>query len=215
MLENCLPESLCRIFMDQQIEGDGDRVQNMLAFLEKCEFVVLDEAHYFTADTTFNPAAEKSFERLLRLLGKTCLIFMTATPDNLKPLLDFSLEIINASHMAEWEKCKEKIEIIKEKFIFGEDGADELSLSEKIEAQDRYMESIEYRTGEFEIPQPELFDYEIIGEGNQNYSYVRLNFYDSNDKLFDLIIHSAKSKKWLIFVNSKKEGQKLEKKIQD
>lgn len=215
MLENSLLESPTKIFTYQSIEGDGKNLKKILEYLESCEYIVLDEVHYFASDVSFNPAAEKSFQRLISLLGKTCLIFMTATPDNFKIILKQCLEIININQKERWEARMKQLDERRENFIYGGKDLCKLSLNKIVSMEEEYKFSDEYRSGEFEIePPPEPFLYEEMWENNPDYGYVNLNFYNSNESLLDIIIQSKRSEKWLVFVNTKKEGCKLEKKLQ-
>lgn len=212
MLANYLLASPLQVYTYQQLEGDGYAVKKILDEISSYEYLVLDEAHYFLGDVGFNPAAEKSFERLLRLTGKVCLIFMTATPDKLKHLLDESLKIINAGRVADWERHKEKVEEQKLRFIYG--NIQKLSLSETMRLEESFKKSEEFRSGEFEIePAPEPYIYEEVGENHPDYSWADLCFYSSFDAIADIIIQSKKSEKWIVFVNSKKEGRKMEKRL--
>ena len=58
----------------------------------------------------------------------------------------------------------------------------------------------------------------IIGEESKSYSmktdysYVDFNYFRENEELIDLVNHSGKEK-WLIFVDSKKEGKKIKSKL--
>lgn len=73
------------------------------------------------------------------------------------------------------------------------------------------MENIE-KTIKNDIPEENIFSYEI----NTDYSYIHLNVLKSKSMLKEKIEETVKSKrsnKWLIFVDSIKEGEKLKEEI--
>ena len=102
MLENNLTVSPVKIMTYQQIESDQDK--KILDYLENCEFVVLDEARYLVNDVLFNPSDERSFLKLMGLVDRTCLILMTATPGNLRLLLDGYLDWWNQKRADEYSQ---------------------------------------------------------------------------------------------------------------
>lgn len=210
MLENNLTVSPVKIMTYQQIESDQDK--KILDYLENCEFVVLDEAHYLVSDIRFNPAAQKSFLKLMGLMDKTCLLLMTATPGNLRLLLDEYLDWWNQKREDEYsQKSAEYKEREAQHISDLSDG----SLSGDVEALESYHESELYEDGWFDPdPPPEPYHYKVIGQPIQDYSYVTLNCYSSQEDLINEIINSPQRQKWLIFVALKKEEKELKKEIE-
>lgn len=54
---------------------------------EDFKYVVIDEAHFFLADAKFNEYTDKILEKILSAFQTAIKIFMTATPDEIKPLI--------------------------------------------------------------------------------------------------------------------------------
>lgn len=54
---------------------------------EDFKYVVIDEAHFFVADAKFNEYTDKILEKILSAFQTAIKIFMTATPDEIKPLI--------------------------------------------------------------------------------------------------------------------------------
>lgn len=239
MLKNMVPETPLDIYTYQHFESDGfDTEKEVNEFLKKYKYIIADEAHYFCSDPLFNPAAEKSLRFLMNLIGETCVIFLTATPKNLIPILDNVLERINASRMKEWEdECRgidenkdEKINEYLQSICPDGDyafmdfvDAYEASKDDSFFPKKYSSESSEdgsYTWEEYpslyEYPlKPEPYDYQLIEENNPDYEYINLTFYDSKEGILKTIIDSNKAKKWLIFVNTKKEGANLKKELQE
>lgn len=213
MFENHLEASPIRVFSYQELEQSGRKVEKKLEYLETCEFIVCDEAAYWVFDSVFNPAAEKSFLRIMRLMGKASLLWMTATPGSLKILLDGYINLVNKQRQEEWEKRCNEMESRKNDYLYY-DKADE-SFAEYAELLADYPESEECESGIFDPgSKPKPYSYESITQSVQDYSYVKLNRYDSQKKLLEIITNSPKREKWLIYVHTRKEGHKLKKEIE-
>ncbi|CAK7038886.1 DEAD/DEAH box helicase family protein [Phascolarctobacterium sp.] len=54
---------------------------------EDFKYVVVDEAHFFVADAKFNEYTDKILEKILSAFQTAIKIFMTATPEEIKPLI--------------------------------------------------------------------------------------------------------------------------------
>lgn len=77
---------LIRIFTYQELESSSpDSWQHQC--VQDADYIVCDEAHYFLADSTFNPGTVKSFDLIMELLPDIITIFMTATPTKIMPVI--------------------------------------------------------------------------------------------------------------------------------
>ncbi len=237
MLENYIDTSPLRIFTYQSLEQDNEKAEKTIKYLEECEYVIADEGHYYCSDPLFNPSAEKSLEYLVKLIGKVCIIFLTATPKNLIPILDTKLEVLNEQCMQAWEKdCENKQEerhkhIVRDylPLIYAPVYEDDIDNSDSnnceddecsssntlpypltvyVEAEELYAEeeSEEDKSYYEPEPQPTPYNYQLIEENNPDYGYVTLTFYESVEELLKLIVDSPRTKKWLVFVNTKKKA---------
>ena len=240
IFRNNLYESPLNIYTYQELEQDGKKTKEKLEYLETCEFVVCDEAAYWVFDSSFNPAAEKSFLMLMGLIGKTSLIMMTATPKRLKTFLDEYLDSVNRQRQEEWKKYyMEWLKQLSDYVFYSPDEANgswvkyAKLLENYPELLKHYSELREYEENlcetdsESELPivglvnkpendpdpEPEPYSYKLISQQNQDYAYVKLNCYSSQKKLLEMIIESPKREKWLIFVNTRKDGKKLKNEI--
>lgn len=52
-------------------------------------FVVFDEAHFFCSDSTFNAETSRILQTLLDKFRNVCRIYITATPEEVKPIIAF------------------------------------------------------------------------------------------------------------------------------
>lgn len=137
------------------------------------EFVVFDEVHFFTADSTFNAETSSMLRMFMRAFGKSRRIYMTATPEEIKPIIaleEYQLNIERAALLP--------VEPVLSSII------------------------------EYKFP----VDYK---------SRVKLHFFDgaydkkASDSVWPDIVEAIKNdksnQKWLIFVNDKSFGAKLQK----
>lgn len=242
MFENHLTESPISFFTYQELEGNGDRIEKKLDYLANAEFVVLDEVHYFVSDGLFNPAVEKSFSLLMSLIGKVCLVLMTATPTGIQPLLDRYISTINEERLEEWKrKCDDIREQAKEgeyDFYFlnlesfenkckklahfkskhddiYQQAEDWLKEMERLDFFDECNDDLPNLDWECECPQkPKVYGYELVSGGVPDYSCIQLHTYRTQDELINIIVDSAQREKWLIFVATKRAGKKLKRKLE-
>jgi len=55
----------------------GEKINN------KWDYIVCDECHYWFADSVFNNGSYYSYKWVMEQIGKSCILFMTATEDNI------------------------------------------------------------------------------------------------------------------------------------
>lgn len=210
VFENYCRNNPIHVFTYQELESSRKRREDILDCLKQCTYVVLDEVHYFASDSTFSPETEVSFVELMNLIGKTCLVMMSATPGGFQGVLDFYLKGLNEDNRQKWE---ESWRVYKENHVYGKPSC-KMGLAEIMEAEE------EYETREFSEemylepdPEPEVLEYEVMEVGQPDYSYVNLNYYDTPGELVNVILGSNKKEKWLVFVNSCNEGRSMKEEI--
>ncbi len=92
------------VFTYQEIESaPPDSWQHQC--IQDAQFLICDEAHYFRADSTFNPGTAKSFELVTGLLPGKITIFMTATPGKIMPAILEKAEHDYQEQKARWDEA--------------------------------------------------------------------------------------------------------------
>lgn len=210
LFKNAYRSRLIQVFTYQELETSKEKREYILSYLQKCTYVVLDEVHYFASDSTFSPETEVSFVELMSLIGKKCLVMMSATPGGFQEILDFYLQRVNEENRKRWE---ESWQVYMEEHVYGRPCC-EMGIAEIMEAEEEY--AIRGFGEEMYLepdPEPEILEYEVMEVGQADYSYVTLNFYDNLEDMVNVIADSNKSEKWLVNVNSCNEGRRLKEKI--
>ena len=104
VFKNAYCSELIQIFTYQELEKSKERREYILSCIQTCAYVALDEVHYFASDSTFSPETEVSFMELMNLIGKKCLVMMSATPGGFQGILDFYLKGLNEENRQRWEE---------------------------------------------------------------------------------------------------------------
>ncbi len=193
-------------FVEDLIRFDNLYITTYQGVLDKLEkytfedigFVVFDEAHFFLSDSTFNSETDLIWTQLLYKFPNAQKIYMSATTKDLVRLID-------VIEYAVYKRIRDIADIIyfdlHEKHLMVSDEIDEQLHTHII------SEIIEYQFQE-------------------DFSNINLHFYDSQEYLEELIVKDAKEdekkdekdegkNKWLIFVGSKEDGNKLKKDFKD
>lgn len=210
-LRQGIKRGVIRCFTYQELEQDGKRAAKCWEYIASSSFVVVDEAAYFTLDSSFSGTVEKSFRKLMSLVGKTCLIFMTATPERLKKLLDRQMETLNRDIRSEWEARKQEREKAMFSDYFLKHGGKKGRLCDYMAAYE-YYEQNEVERMEYEVDEPNRVGYVEVGEP-ADYSYITLYFYQGSDELISIIARAAPREKFLIVQNSKAANENLKKEL--
>ena len=210
VFKNAYCSELIQIFTYQELEKSKERREYILSCIQTCAYVALDEVHYFASDSTFSPETEVSFMELMNLIGKKCLVMMSATPGGFQGILDFYLKGLNEENRQRWE---ESWQIYKEDYVYGRSSC-KMGLVEMMEAEEEYaMREFDEEMYLEPDPEPEILKYEVMEVGQPDYSYVNLNYYDTPEELTNVIVNSNKKEKWLVFVNTCNEGRSMKENI--
>lgn len=202
-----------QIFTYQELEMSG-RNSWKHRCVQEARYVVCDEAHYFLTDSMFNPGTSKSFELIMGMIPTKITIFMTATPNKIKPVIAGRAENDYQERKMVWEedetRRKQRNEQVKyESCRYREDGS-ECDLSEFGERLEAYEGSIQEMQEALE-PSPEPVNSRLI-----EYSLSRTltdnlipHFFNEVEDLKEVIKGGSFNGKWLIFVSSKRIGKDL------
>lgn len=86
-LRNLYDHSLL-IITYQNLESElANNLECTLKKLDKYDIIIADEIHYILKDATFNPSTRLSAETLLMYLAQKTRYFLSATMENLKPII--------------------------------------------------------------------------------------------------------------------------------
>ena len=144
-------------------------------------YVVFDEVHFFLNDAPFNAYTELIFHRLIHAAQYRKRIYMTATPDNILPLIneyEQSTQIMNIRLSPEFlEVCQT--------------------------SQSKFKEIATRRNVSFEAP-VHVYTFK------RDYSKYRITFFTNWDHLYANLQHASATNKWLCFVNNKDHQLKIQ-----
>ena len=161
---------------------------NMKQYM-KYDCVVCDECHYFLSDSNYNTDTALSFRWIYDYFSKKIKIFMSATIDDIKLYIK-AYDIIRAKK--------------QEQYKYNYIGFD--ILNKIVEDANSFKEL--YRGMIFD--KHNYVEYDI----ERNYDYLNITIINK-ENIVDCISNSAKTEKWLIFVDNIKFGNHLKKKFKD
>ena len=182
-------------------------------------YYVFDEAHYFVQDALFNSSTNywynKSFDN-----GIT--VFLTATPEPLliflhRRLFDANVASNFRNALIKYRKQKKEANTdqIDQTVAFEPD--DYSSFSPEYENEEYYpegdVESSPYQIY-FNLIEKALNDtsqLKIYGDSfnKTDYSYLNSYYFEEYNDLLDIIKHASSKNKWVVFVDSEREGENL------
>lgn len=185
-------------FTYQQIEQNGAGAEKAKQYLRQCRYIVCDEAHYFIADALFNPTTQKSFDFITSLYKSATLIFISATLDQVRPLIE---KHIMDLYNKEWEEWNDNN---RDKCWYHEDGR-KRSLSG---AAKKYLKNKKaIIEGDVYVPtKPQIREYQFYRNISEN---LEVWYFKEINELIHTIRDRVYPGKWLIFVSSKKTGKEL------
>lgn len=159
-------------------------------FAKNVEYVVLDEVHYFLADSGFSTTASFLIKEIPKVFRNSKRVYISATIEEVLPFI-CKYECLAGSARYKirygWTPDFEKVLRIQE---------DEIRLKE-----------LNRSIFAPNLPTP------ILYKMRSNYNFLDLHFFDDEDYLIQKIQESKY--KWLIFVASKEKGEELKGKISD
>lgn len=200
---------------------------NKVSSYLSCDYLVMDEAHYFMSDAVFNTSTELAFncimgcERLGRInVGGQIRIFMSATMENVQNYFEkYHIMIENAynqnmtgympqmfSMNPPYPNLPIAIDIISQSLLdlVGYKRNYNNQVSGGCISQVSNLNQplyVHFNVCQYKIPQED------------RYKNLNVHLIESYDSLSDIICNNKK--KWLIFVDSKSRGEQLNKKLED
>lgn len=185
-------------FTYQQIEQNGAGAEKAKQYLRQCRYIVCDEAHYFITDALFNPTTQKSFDFITSLYKSATLIFVSATLDQVRPLIK---KHIMDLYNKEWEEWNDNN---RDKWWYHEDGH-KRGLSG---AAKKYLKNKKaIIEGDVYVPtKPQIREYQFYRNISEN---LEVWYFKEINELIHTIQDRVYPGKWLIFVSSKKTGKEL------
>lgn len=187
--ENHLYDGIAEVVLYQSVlslEKKLTKKQNTRK--EKYLFVVCDEAHFFTSDSSFNPYTEKILSAITRIFKRAIRIYMTATP---------------------YESFK-VIEQYERNIDFKEYAND---YSVEIQPNSKYKEFLKDNK-ELQKLIPRV-TYPISGvcyHFKRNFNFLDIKYYSDKKELTPII--SMSNEKWLIFIDDIDAGEKYKKELE-
>ena len=198
------------LFSYQQLEGEGEEAKQCREILMRCRYIVCDECHYFLMDALFNPGVQRSFDFITTLYKDAALIFMSATMERIRPLLEKRILELHKCQMAECEKeMQEYDDRIYDSCQYKRNG-EQRSLTEAWEKYEEAKESWEYQEKiefyESQMALPQVREYHYIRDMADK---ITAKYFQTEEELADLIVGGSLPGKWLVFVAAKKFGKKM------
>lgn len=204
--------------------------------IQKCSVWVLDEAHYFLSDATFNENVMSSLSKIISYRNSKLLIFMTATPEYLflslysltyspSNIYAPELQFLNFltypqypcntyfSHIPSLQRLSRVDTLLKYKELSDEDYWRAYKLGAEEERQQEYLGNIKSYFNDY-YEKLYLNGFFPRAKKNckyystdKNYSYICPIYFKSLQQLCTKIVST--NEKWLIFVSSKQLGEEI------
>lgn len=191
------------------------------------DFVIIDEAHFFTQDSTFNANTENILEFIINQYQNAVRIYISATLDDVLPIiltkeqnyiipedtqyLPYDRHVVSYDdkyyayyQLSVSEKyCPFVVKINPSSIVFQNFDKQQWTCGKVINAQ-------------YELVEPFWSIPAVIYDLEPNYDYIKTHIISKNDdlqqNLIDTIINNKNDKsKWIIFVKSKELGNFIEK----
>ena len=204
----------------------GDKVLSYQSFLyeinnlrkaqqeetSKYSYVICDEAHFFTADSMFNPHTDQILSAIVKIFANAVRIYMTATPYECLRYIATRERIKNYSYPDYFDnkyfEGKLDEELIGNKqisdyndtpigFAYYKKGPD--YDNDTRSPEDKSPSNMLINVTYYETNSPKMYYYYF----SRDYSYLNIKYYSDYDDLNDLIVEStSKGEKWIIFIDN-------------
>lgn len=190
----------------QQFAGDYNKVWSDLALPPNIRYVVMDEAHFFTADASFNYQTSNIFQNILAYSYDKQRIYMSATPELVKEIIAYEEYVamyrclyyrlynyaVNDRNLFNQTAQEKNNNPINNQDLY----ASYLSRQDEV---NMFIERLPKCILEYDFP-PRPYD-------------VHLKFFSRWDNIVDIIKKSDFREQWLIFVSKEEDGEYLESKL--
>ena len=240
--EKCISKMIIRTYQScemrqefpgftEEIESDNDYNKSYKHITPvDIMYYVFDEAHYFVQDSLFNSSTnywyDKSYDNAIT-------VFLTATPEPLFCFLNrakfnekSACEFYNAllNYRTQLKKSSTPSKTIEIEFdAAGKSRALPREVHEKYDddkkEDETIIENLAYKVY-FDIVEEAINDTSqlIIYDSSYkkaDYSYVNSHYFEEYDDILDIITCTQDTGKWVIFVDSEREGKSIFNKLTD
>ena len=200
------------------------------ATLMNADYYILDEAHFFLSDSTFNMTIQQCYERMKEVQRRkrtSIWIYMTATmPYLLMFLSDPNILIPYLEYSGRYREVE------------GQFGYFNRTYFSNVSALLKYKEMMDVSIKKYDFPNQQLFSQYNVRKSwfsdksqeyddklNKNiekydyysmdgdYSYITPVYFNNWDEIVTAVQNTPASEKWLIFVKSKTDGEYLKEKM--
>jgi helicase conserved C-domain protein len=178
----------------QQFAGDLNTALNNLMLPQNIQYVVMDEAHFFTADASFNYQTPNILENILRYSLYRQRIYMSATPEDVKSIIAYEEYIawrICLNNYLSSHNCPVNLQYVTPENINLLDNP----------LIDSFCTSCP----------PTIFEYSIPPRPYK----ANVKFFSSWETIIEAITSQNSNEQWLIFVANKDDGTFLHSEIKD
>lgn len=151
-------------------------------------YVVCDECHYFLSDLNYNANTALSFRFIQEVFDEKIRIFMSATIGDIR---EYIKKDNWQRYTSEYDRCTPFYKFCPDHVIYRNGFYDVANNSDGYDGKYRYYgDKLE-----------------------RDYEYLDVNIVKSHDEIINLIRNREIKGKWLVFVDSIKLGEKLEKEL--
>ncbi|MBR3870287.1 MAG: DEAD/DEAH box helicase family protein [Clostridia bacterium] len=213
----------------EEIENDNNNRKSYKHFsTEDIMYYVFDEAHYFVQDALFNSSTNYWYNKSY---NHAITVFLTATPEPLFCFLHRARFNKNSAHefykaMREYRRRRKEIDMPSKSVTLGFNELGKFSVlppEDHEECDDnkkadgkkekKIIENLAYKVY-FDIVEEAITDTSelIIYDSSYkkvDYSYVNSYYFEEYDDILDIITYAYDKGKWVIFVDSEKEGKSI------
>lgn len=183
-------------------------------------YVIIDECHFFTSDSIFNPDTDTILNSIVEMFINSIRVYMTATPFDCLEFICEKEDIVTYRQIRELEDEQEKekqlIELIDsiddEDSLFRKDDFDDPRFVELTGDNQFRLENIEDFNRDCEDKRRVLLNKTMYYyHFDRDYSFLDIKYFTNYDELYPRIAESGE--KWLIFIDSESECKKVKEKL--
>ena len=202
--------------------------------VRKADYYVLDEAHYFLTDSSFNMKIKECTNRMRRIREgrpESVWIYMTATMSYLflylRPVVNDIpyLQFVGRDEVSELPPpCFMPYGSVRELLKYKEDYTNELVSpwgwpaivgTNNRNQKDYFSRKAQlYDDREESLRKPETTNYRYYGIPF-DFSYITPVYYSESTEILKAVLSTPQDEKWLIFTDSKEAGKYLKEKLID
>ncbi len=192
----------------QQFTGDLNTVLNNLMLPQNIQYVVMDEAHFFTADASFNYQTCNILENILTYSYYKQRIYMSATPEDVKSIIAYEENVAQNNcyfSRLHYFASRERMPLIQAGIMKSTDEITPNELSATYEKHKSEMDTL-YKN----LPK-EIHEYDFPPRPYK----ANVKFFSNWETIIEAITDQNSNEQWLIFVANKDDGKFLHSKLKE